>query len=33
MEGIVGKSFEGDISIDDLAVNNGPCPASSKFDM
>jgi hypothetical protein len=30
IEGIVGNGFQGDISIDDLAVNDGPCPASSK---
>ena len=29
IEGIVGESFEGDISVDDLALNVGPCPASS----
>ena len=31
IEGIVGKGFEGDISVDDLALNVGPCPASSKL--
>ncbi len=31
IEGIVGNGFQGDISVDDLAVNQGPCPASSKF--
>ncbi len=31
VEGVVGNGFEGDISVDDLAVNQGPCPASSKF--
>ena len=29
IEGIVGKSFDGDISVDDLAFNKGPCPTSS----
>jgi hypothetical protein len=31
IEGIVGNGFQGDISVDDLAVNEGPCPASSKI--
>ena len=31
VEGVVGNGFEGDISVDDLAINQGPCPASSKF--
>jgi hypothetical protein len=29
VEGIVGRGFAGDISVDDLAVNQGPCPVSS----
>lgn len=33
VEAIVGKSIQGDISIDDLAVNQGPCPVSSKINL
>ncbi|CAF4840990.1 unnamed protein product, partial [Rotaria sp. Silwood1] len=32
VEGIVGKSIQGDISVDDLAFNQGPCPASTVCD-
>ncbi|CAF1593620.1 unnamed protein product, partial [Adineta ricciae] len=32
LEGIVGKGYLGDISVDDLAVNVGPCPLSSVCD-
>ncbi|CAF4185562.1 unnamed protein product, partial [Rotaria sp. Silwood2] len=32
VEGIVGKSVYGDISVDDLAVNQGPCPSSTICD-
>ncbi|CAF3933397.1 unnamed protein product [Rotaria magnacalcarata] len=32
VENIVGKNFLGYISIDDLAVNSGPCPISSVCD-
>ncbi|CAF3694948.1 unnamed protein product, partial [Didymodactylos carnosus] len=32
VEGIVGKSFYGDIAVDDLAVNAGSCPTSSTCD-
>ncbi|CAF0847412.1 unnamed protein product, partial [Rotaria sordida] len=32
VEGIVGKSILGDISVDDLAVNQGPCPVSTVCD-
>ncbi|UJR31098.1 hypothetical protein I4U23_018606, partial [Adineta vaga] len=32
LEGIVGTGFRGDISLDDLAVNNGPCPISTVCD-
>jgi hypothetical protein len=31
LEGVVGQGFQGDISVDDIAFNQGPCPASSKF--
>ena len=27
---IVGKSFEGDIALDDIALNLGPCPSSAE---
>jgi hypothetical protein len=30
IEGIVGDGFQGDISVDDIAINDGPCPTSSK---
>lgn len=30
IEGIVGKSFQGDISVDDLGYNDGPCPTTCK---
>lgn len=29
-EGVVGYGFQGDISVDDIALNQGPCPATSK---
>ncbi|CAF4949449.1 unnamed protein product, partial [Rotaria magnacalcarata] len=32
LEGIVGKGFQGDISVDDLGFNPGPCPASTVCD-
>ena len=27
-EGIIGASYRGDIAIDDITVNDGPCPAT-----
>ncbi|CAF0718676.1 unnamed protein product [Adineta steineri] len=32
LEGIVGKGYLGDISIDDVALNQGPCPTSTVCD-
>ena len=30
MEAVVGKSYKGDIALDDLSMNDGACPPSSK---
>ncbi|CAF1638602.1 unnamed protein product, partial [Rotaria sordida] len=32
VESIVGRGFQGDISVDDLAFNQGPCPVSTVCD-
>ncbi|WAR02785.1 MLRP2-like protein [Mya arenaria] len=32
IEGVVGKSYHGDIAIDDVTVNDGPCPPTDDCD-
>ena len=29
-EGVVGKSYKGDIGLDDITVNDGQCPPTGK---
>lgn len=31
IEGVVGKSYKGDIAIDDVSVNDGTCPPTGTF--
>jgi hypothetical protein len=31
IEGVVGKSYKGDIAIDDVSVNDGTCPPTGKY--
>lgn len=31
-EGVVGRSFTGDIAIDDITLRNGPCPSPGSCD-
>ncbi|XP_033751986.1 MAM and LDL-receptor class A domain-containing protein 1-like [Pecten maximus] len=31
IEGVVGNGYQGDIAIDDISVNDGPCPPSSYY--
>ena len=30
-EGVVGKSYKGDIGLDDISVNDGQCPPTGKL--
>ena len=32
LEGVVGEGWEGDIALDDVAFNEGPCPVSNVCD-